>query len=77
MDATTQTDGTLAQILLKMGEMGNQLAAIGEQLKALPDHENRIRGLEAAKAKLIGASAATGLLSGGVTTIVYWALSRK
>lgn len=36
----------LSQILLKQGEMGTQLAVISEQLKAVPDHESRIRKLE-------------------------------
>lgn len=36
-----------SQILLKLGEMGMQLAVISEQLKAVPDHEQRLRTLEA------------------------------
>jgi hypothetical protein len=36
----------LAQIFAKLGEMGEKLAAIGETLKAVPDHEARIRALE-------------------------------
>jgi len=40
------TDGLLAQILLKQGEMSTQLAVIAETLKIIPDHENRIRKLE-------------------------------
>jgi hypothetical protein len=40
------SNGMLAQILLKQGEMGMQLAVITEQLKAVPDHEGRIRALE-------------------------------
>jgi len=35
-----------ASILLKLGEMSTQLAVISEQLKAVPDHEQRIRSLE-------------------------------
>ena len=34
-----------------------ELAVLREQLKAIPDHEDRIRKLESAKAKLIGAVA--------------------
>lgn len=33
-------------ILLKLGEMGAQLAVITEQLKDVPDHETRLRALE-------------------------------
>ena len=40
------SDGMLAQILLKQGEIGTELAVISEQLKAVPDHENRIRQME-------------------------------
>jgi hypothetical protein len=40
------SNSMLAQILIKQGEMGTQLAVITEQLKAVPDHENRIRSLE-------------------------------
>lgn len=42
----TEGAGTQAQILLKLGEMSTQLAVITEQLKAVPDHEQRIRSLE-------------------------------
>lgn len=39
-------DGILAQILLKQGEMGTQLAVIASKLDSIPDHETRIRNLE-------------------------------
>ena len=39
-------DPTIAQVLLKLGEMSTTLAVICEQLKAVPDHEARIRKLE-------------------------------
>jgi hypothetical protein len=67
----------LAQILTKQGEMGVQLAVISEQLRAIPDHETRIRLLESARAKLTGAAVAAGTLSGGLATLIYWALSRR
>ena len=38
--------GAVSQVLLKLGEMSAQLAVIVEQLKAVPDHESRIRKLE-------------------------------
>src|SRR5258707_1872001 len=68
------------QILLKLGEMGTQLAVIHEQLKDLPDHEARIRllenavpgglqgrlsALEAGRNKLAGMAGAVSLLSPG------------
>lgn len=36
----------LSQILVEQGKQGTQLAVIIEQLKAIPDHESRIRKLE-------------------------------
>jgi hypothetical protein len=36
----------LGQVLAKQGEQGVQLAVIIEQLKDIPDHEQRIRSLE-------------------------------
>lgn len=46
MDSINDSAAMLSQILLKQGEMGTQLAVISEQLRQLPDHEQRIRGLE-------------------------------
>lgn len=58
-------DGALlAQILLKQGEMSTQLAVISEQLKAVPDHETRIRGLERFRWTLAGIALTGGALSG-------------
>jgi hypothetical protein len=57
---------TLSQILIKQGEMGVQLAVISEQLKVMPDHEQRLRALERFRFTLLGtviaASAATSAL---------------
>jgi hypothetical protein len=47
---------TLLDIYTRQVEMGGQLAVIHEQLKAIPDHENRIRRLEEAKARIYGAA---------------------
>lgn len=59
---------TLLDIYTRQVEMGGQLAVIHEQLKAIPDHETRIRRLEEAKARLYGGafaiSAATSALAG-------------
>jgi hypothetical protein len=59
-----------AQILLKLGEMGIQLAVITEQLKPVTDHETRIRSLERFRWMLVGAcggvSGLTGYLLGHV-----------
>ena len=69
--------GMLAQILLKQGEMGTQLAVMNTKLDAIPDHETRIRVLESSKAKMVGAATVLGALSGsGAGAIITWALSR-
>ena len=39
-------EGMQGQILLKLGEISTQIAVITEQLKAVPDHETRLRILE-------------------------------
>lgn len=70
------TEATAAQILVELGAMKVQLAVISEQLKAVPDHEARIRRLESARSKLVGAALAAGTLSGSCATLVYWAVSR-
>ena len=43
---TTPPPDHNSQILIKLGEMGAQLAVMNERLTAVPDHENRIRSLE-------------------------------
>lgn len=73
-----QQDGTQAQILMKLGSMEVKLATIETKLDVLTantsDHESRLRILETAKAKLYGAAVASGVLSGSVATLIYWAL---
>lgn len=69
-------DASMDTMLLAMGEIKTQLAVISEQLKAVPDHENRIRVLETARAKAYGAAVASGILSSSVGGIIIWALSR-
>lgn len=70
--------GQLAQISMKLGAMEVQLGVIDTKLSALTnsttDHETRIRALETAKAKIIGGAASAGVLSGGIATLIYWAL---
>ena len=62
MTMPPETDGTSAQILIKLGEMGAQLAVINEQLKPIADHEQRLRDLEKARWPLptVAAVAAVG-----------------
>jgi len=61
---------TILDVFTKQVEMGAQLAVIHEQLKAIPDHEARIRVLEASRSKMMGAAAAVAaLVSAGGTWI--------
>lgn len=60
----------LSQILLKQAEMGIQLAVISEQLRDLPDHEERIRSLETARAKVFGGAVVIAALVSAAGTWV-------
>ncbi len=53
---------TILDVYTKQVELGAQLAVIHEQLKAIPDHEARIRRLEEAKARIYGAALAISLI---------------
>ena len=59
----------LAQILLKQGEISTTLAVMNETLKAIPDHEFRIRALERFRFTLAGLSVVGGVAAG---TVGYW-----
>lgn len=61
---------TILDVFTKQVEMGAQLAVIHEQLKAIPDHEQRIRALETSRAKLTGAAVViSAIVSAGGTWI--------
>ena len=62
-------EGMPAQILLKLGEMGEKLAVINTKLDALPDHEARIRALERFRFTLAGLSIVGGIVAGAIG---YW-----
>jgi hypothetical protein len=59
----------LPDIYARLAEISAALAAIHEQLKAIPDHEQRVRRLEASRAKLIGAAVA---VSATVSALGTW-----
>lgn len=42
----TLEDGPISQVLLKLGEMGTDIAVIKEKMTVISDHEFRIRSLE-------------------------------
>jgi hypothetical protein len=67
---------TIADVYVKQIEINGQLEVIREQLKDLPDHEKRIRTLETARAKLIGASAAVSAFVSGAATWVGLVVTR-
>lgn len=46
---------TLLDIYTRQIEMQTELALLGERLRAVPDHESRLRRLEESRARLIGA----------------------
>jgi hypothetical protein len=73
----TVSDGLLAQILVKQGEMSVQLGIIHEQLKDIPDHEQRIRLLETAKARIWGAAIVLGALAGGGAGWIALAIAHR
>lgn len=54
-----RTDGLLGQILLEQGKISRDIGIILEQLKAVPDHELRLRSLEETRAQAAGESAAS------------------
>jgi hypothetical protein len=69
---------TVLDVYTKQVEMGAQLAVIGEQLKAIPDHEARIRVLEANRSKLIGATVAvSALVSAAGTWLGFMVTHRR
>jgi hypothetical protein len=67
---------TLLDVFAKQVEMGAQLAIIHEQLRTIPDHEARIRVLEAAHSKVFGAAVVLGALAGGGAGWIALAIAR-
>ena len=66
---TTGDSGMLTQILVTTTQTQTDVAVMKEQMKAVPDHEARIRSLERFKFTVAGGSFFGGLVSGGVG---YW-----
>jgi hypothetical protein len=60
---------TPLDIYTRQMEIGAALAVVHEQLKAIPDHEERVRRLEASRAKLIGAVLTVSAI---VSTLGTW-----
>lgn len=79
-DGGSSGDGTQAAVLLELGKLSTHVALANQKLDTLvdglKDHENRLRVLELAKAKIIGGAVTAGVFSGGGTALITWALSR-
>ena len=86
-----QAPVTILDVYTEQIKLGAQLSVIHEQLKAIPDHEARIRtveavlppnlearlgSLETTKAKMIGAAVAVSALVSALGTWVGIALTR-
>jgi hypothetical protein len=57
------TPVTLLDIYTRQVEMDGRLAVIHEQLKAIPDHESRIRRLEETRARIYGGAFAISVVT--------------
>lgn len=68
---------TLLDIYTRQVEMGGQLAVIHEQLRAIPDHEARIRRLEEAKARIYGAAFAISVVTSTIAGYLGHVLTHK
>lgn len=73
---TASSDGQLvsmvSQLLIEQGRITAQLAVVIEQLKAIPDHEQRLRVVEAAMP--VNLEHRIGVLERGAAKAIGWAL---
>ncbi len=67
---------TILDVYTKQIELGAQLAVIHEQLRAIPDHESRLRALERFRFTLMGAAIAVSAAVSGVGTWLGLMISR-
>ena len=63
----------LLDVYAEQVKMGAQLDVIKEQLKAIPDHEARMRALERFRFTLLGAAIAGEALAG----VIGWFLAQR
>ena len=61
---------TLLDVYTRQIEMTAALSVINERLNAIPDHESRIRNLEAFRGKVAGVAIAAGVAAGIVTDLI-------
>ncbi len=57
-----------SQILIELGKISAQIAAMNEQLKSIPDHESRIRALERFRFTIVGAVITVSAVFSGLGT---------
>ncbi len=67
----------MAQVLIELGKISTQIAVMDERVKAIPDHETRLRRLEEARAKIIGGAVAVSALVSGLGTWIGFVLTRR
>lgn len=68
---------TILDVFAKQIEMGAQLGVIHEQLRAIPDHETRLRSLERFRFSLMGAAVAVSALTSGLATWLGVIITRR
>ena len=74
MPAMQASPVTILDVYTKQVQLDGKLDLINERLQAIPDHEARLRVLEAGRAKLIGAALAVStVVSAGGTWIGFLA----
>lgn len=66
---------TLLDVYTRQIEMTGKLELIQDRLNAIPDHENRIRMLEASKFKLYGAAVTLSVVGSAMGTWIGIVLS--
>jgi len=72
-----QAPVTILDVYTKQIELAGDIKLIRQQLDAIPDHENRIRRLEDARAKMIGAAIAVSALVSGLGTWIGFVLNHR
>lgn len=71
-----QAPVTILDIYTKQIELSGDMKLIRQQLDAIPDHEGRIRRLEEARAKIIGAAMTVSAVVSGLGTWIGITLTR-
>lgn len=64
-------------LVLELRHLRDAVTKLSAQLEAQKElgHEGRIRSLELAQAKMIGAASVGGSISGGIVALISWLVS--